>query len=510
MASKQGIEAGGAFVRIFADDSPLRRTLKDAANQMKSFATPLVGASKILGGGLLAAGAAAVAATRSFANYGDSVGDAAARTGLSAETLSELGYAAKLSGSDMATLEAGFKTFTKGLVSGGNVKALETLGLDAATLKAQSPDQQLQSIMTAFQGIQNPTQKAGLAMQVFGKAGAQMIPLLSASSEELAGMRDEAKKFGMSLSADQVDSAAKFNDAIDKMGMALQGVANTIGAALAPLLTWMADSVLIAAESFIAWLKEITKFVGSSKTAFATLQMAWAATTEFFGNAFSYAVQGISSALVVMQTTIEGVFDTVATNIQIVWAKAMQAMTGATFSMVQKISKPLADVLRGAGLDSAANFIQGAATGIGVGAPMIAAEQSKESAKLGTELEKRRQQRELDQAAMLANIQEDAARARSQRTQAVVDAQTKLAESMAADQKRASEEAAKRAERAQLEAGVAFAGAGGGMETAGTFAAQAIAGLGAQSLQQDMLNALNKVAANTGAIVDEVANGGLQ
>jgi hypothetical protein len=111
---------------------------------------------------------------------------------------------------------------------------------------------------------------------------------------------------------------------------------------------------------------------------------------------------------------------------------------------------------------------------------------------------------------MLANIQEDAARARSQRTQAVVDAQTKLAESMAADQKRASEEAAKRAERAQLEAGVAFAGAGGGMETAGTFAARAIGGLGASSLQQDMLNALNEVAANTNALVNEVANGGIQ
>jgi hypothetical protein len=337
-----------------------------------------------------------------------------------------------------------------------------------------------------------------------------MIPLLSASGEEMAAMRQEAKKFGVSLSAEQVAAAANFNDAIDKMGMALQGVANLIGGALAPILTYLTDAVLIAGQAFAQWLMDVLKFVASAQTAFATLQVAWAATTEFFGNAFSYAVQGISSALVVMQTTIEGVFDTVATNIQIVWAKAMQAMTGATFSMVQKISKPLADVLRGAGLDSAANFIQGAATGIGVGAPMIAAEQSKESAKLGTELEKRRQQRELDQAAMLANIQEDAARARSQRTQAVVDAQTKLAESMAADQKRASEEAAKRAERAQLEAGVAFAGAGGGMETAGTFAARAIGGLGASSLQQDMLNALNEVAANTNALVNEVANGGIQ
>jgi hypothetical protein len=510
MASKKGIEAGGAFVRIFADDSPLRRALDSARTRLKAFAQTAVGAGKILGGAFVAATAGALAATKSFANFADSVADASQRTGLSTQTLSELGYAAKLSASDMETLEKGFRTFTKGLVSRTNQKALEAIGLDAKTLQQQSPDQQLEALFGAFQQISNPTQRAAMAMQIFGKAGADLVPLLLASGDEIKAMREEAKKLGVSLTAEQAAAASNFNDALDKMGIALQGVSTIIGSALAPLLTYLADGVLIAAQAFSSWLASILKFVGSAKTAFATLDVAWAATTEFFGNAFSQAVEQVSIAVVSMQTMIEGVFDTVASNIQMFWTKALAAMVNETFAFARKASAPIEDMLRGMGLDDLANILKGQMIASGVGAPKMMAQSQAEVAKQGQDLEKRRQQREQDQAGIIANIQEDAAKAREARTKATIDAQSRLAEAMAEDQKRITEEAAKRAERAQIEAGLAFQAAGGGMEVAGTFSAQAIAGLGAQSLQQDMLNALQKVAANTDELVNEVAAGGLQ
>jgi hypothetical protein len=510
MASKKGIEAGGAFVRIFADDSPLRKALDSARNKLKAFSQTVAKAGAILGGAFLAAGAAAVAATKSFAKYGDTLATASLRTGLTTETLGELGYAAKLSKGNIDILEKGFRMFQKGLVSGSNVKALQSIGLDAETLKKQSPDQQLEALISAFQKIEDPTQRAGMAMQIFGRAGAELVPFLSNTAEQMQGMRDEAKKLGMSLTAEQAAAAGTFNDQIDRMKSGLQGISNVIGAALAPLLTYLADGVLIVATAFANWLSQITKFVGSAKTAFATLDVAWAATTEFFGNAFSQAVEQVSIAVVSMQTMIEGVFDTVASNIQMFWTKALAAMVNETFSFARKASAPIEDMLRGMGLDDLANILKGQMIASGVGAPKMMAQSQAEVEKQGQDLEKRRQQREQDQAGIIANIQEDAARAREARTRATIDAQSRLAEAMAEDQKRITEEAAKRAERAQIEAGLAFQAAGGGMETAGTFSAQAIAGLGAQSLQQDMLNALQKVAANTDELVNEVAAGGLQ
>ena len=58
MASKRQIEAGGAFVRIFADDSPLRRALKTASERIKKFGQSFIAAGKVIGAGL---GVAAVA-----------------------------------------------------------------------------------------------------------------------------------------------------------------------------------------------------------------------------------------------------------------------------------------------------------------------------------------------------------------------------------------------------------------------------------------------------------------
>jgi hypothetical protein len=510
MASKKGIEAGGAFVRIFADDSPLRRSLKKISDDFRSFVRPFIGASKVLTIAVISTGTAAIAATKKFADFGDAIGDAAARTGLTTEILTELGYAAKLSGASIEALEKGFRVFTKGLITGANKNVLAALGLDATTLKTQSPDKQLEEIFLAFSKISNPSQRAAFAMQLFGKAGADLIPFLSMSAEEMKQTREEAKRLGVSLSQEQVGRAAAFNDAVDKLGMALVGLTGHIGGALAPLLTYLADSVLIVAKSFGDWLAGIVKFVGSAKTAFATLDVAWAATTEFFANAFSQAVEQVSIILVAMKNNIEGSFDTISTNIQIFWAKALSSMVNEFFVFQQKIANPIEEMLRGMGLESLADIYKGQTIAAGVGAPKMMAQSQAEVAKQGQDLEKRRQQREQDQASIIANIQEDAAKAREARTKATIDAQSRLAEAMAEDQNRITEEAAKRAERAQIEAGLAFQAAGGGMETAGTFSAQAIAGLGAQSLQQDMLNALQKVAANTDELVNEVAAGGLQ
>ena len=148
MASKKAIEAGGAFIRIFADDSPLRRALDGVAKRLKGFAAPLIGASKLIAGGLAASGIAAIAATKSFANYADAIAKTSQRTGLSTEAISELGYAAKLSGSGIEDLERGFRTFQKGLATGSATKALTQLGLSANRLMALSPDEQLAKFRT--------------------------------------------------------------------------------------------------------------------------------------------------------------------------------------------------------------------------------------------------------------------------------------------------------------------------------------------------------------------------
>lgn len=510
MASKKQIESGGAFVRIFADDSPLRRALKDASDRIKNFAKPFIGAGKLIGGALATAAAGLIATTKMFANYADTVGDAAARTGLSAETLSELGYAAKLSGSNMQDLEKGFRVFQKQLVSGANADVLKNLGIDAESLKKANPDTQLNTIVAALAKIQDPTQKAAMAMQVFGKAGANLVPLLNEGEEGIADLRAEAQKLGVSLSDEQVAAGQAFNDALDKMGMALQGVANRIGSAAAPMLTWLADQVLIAADTFGTWLQDVLKFVGSFETAMATLNLAWVSTWTTMMSFYDGTMTKLKTGAEITRVFLVDIFDQAGTAITSAWSSAMSEMINLVNNMAKKVSDPLAGLLEGAGLQSAADLVRGATTGFAVAAPMAAGQQQKEQEKLQQEADARKRARALELANFMAKQDAELGAREKSRLNEVEKATKDLMASMANDQIKAEEAAKRRAEKAQIGMAQAVGDVGGGMETAGTFTAAAISGLGASSLQADMLKAMQDVASNTTALLDEVAAGGLQ
>ncbi|RMF73571.1 MAG: hypothetical protein D6744_15445, partial [Planctomycetota bacterium] len=107
MAGKE-VRAGKAFVEITLRDK-LQAGLNRAAARLRSFAAVTSG----IGAGLVGASAAILgplaAAVKQFSSAGDAVHKMAARTGLSAEAISELGHAANLSGTNMQTLETGVR-----------------------------------------------------------------------------------------------------------------------------------------------------------------------------------------------------------------------------------------------------------------------------------------------------------------------------------------------------------------------------------------------------------------
>ena len=95
------VKAGGASVTIGADDSPLKSVLTGAEKRLWAFGA----AARAVGAGLagigIGLGTGLLAAAKSFADSGSALDDMAQRTGESAQNLSEIGYAAKLSGSSI-------------------------------------------------------------------------------------------------------------------------------------------------------------------------------------------------------------------------------------------------------------------------------------------------------------------------------------------------------------------------------------------------------------------------
>jgi len=165
MPQAGAIRAGRAFVELFADDSKLVRGLKRAQAKLKAFGEGVRNLGLKLAGLGSAVVAPLIASTKVFAKMGDDLAKMSARTGFSVESLSELGFAAELSGTSIEVLENGIRKMQRTIVDAASgmqsaQDALALLGLTVADLDNLSPEQQFKLIADRLAAIEDPTLKA--------------------------------------------------------------------------------------------------------------------------------------------------------------------------------------------------------------------------------------------------------------------------------------------------------------------------------------------------------------
>ena len=269
MPNAQGIRAGAAYIELYTKDSRLVKGLAAASARFKTFGAAVQSA----GFKTVAAGTALLtpflSAVKHFASAGDALNKMSQRTGVSVEVLSELAYAAEQSGTDVETLEASLRKMQKQLVeaAGGSksaVAALSALGLSVNDLGRLSPDAQFRLIAERLSQIRNPAQRAALAMEVFGKSGTQLLPLMADGARGIRQLEAEARDLGLTMRAEDAEAATRLGDAFTALWKTVLSVARVVGSALAPLLT---DVALGAARIVIT----IRKWIEQNKTLVVTV-----------------------------------------------------------------------------------------------------------------------------------------------------------------------------------------------------------------------------------------------
>lgn len=282
-----------------------------------------VGASfAVVGGAITAALGVAV---KSLANAADVADDTAKRTGLTVEAVQELGYVAKMTGSNLATVEVALRTMQKGLTDSGTesaafTSALETLGLSLAELRAMNPQAQFDALSQAIAGVTDPSQRAGLAMTVFGRAGTALLPMLAEGADGIAKLKDEAHKYGYVMSQEVAEAGSNFNDNLDRLKGSLGGLAQQVVAGLLPTL----NSLVKCAADVVAGIKEwinnnpnlvstlahVAASVGAVLTVFGALVAAcgsWIALAPAVGAAWTIATGPIGITIMAIAGVVAGI-----------------------------------------------------------------------------------------------------------------------------------------------------------------------------------------------------------
>ncbi len=126
-------------------------------------------------------------------------------------------------------------------------------------------------------GIADPGAKAAAAMDIFGKSGANLVPLLSGGSKGISDLMAEADALGLVMSGKDAAAAAEFGDALDKLGGVVLSIRNAIGAALAPVLTDIIGKLVSGAASVKAFVdnhRELVVLITKGVVAFTSIGAA--------------------------------------------------------------------------------------------------------------------------------------------------------------------------------------------------------------------------------------------
>lgn len=261
MADSGGIRAGRAFVELTTKDSELQKGLRSAQKKVAEFGKAIQTVGKdmaVLGGAVVAP---IIAAVTKFAAAGDLLDKASKRTGASVEALGALGFAAERDGASFEVLESGLKKMQKTLTDAkGGLKssadALAQLGVSAADLENLSPDKQFELLADAFAVIEDPAKRTALAMEVFGKGGAALIPLLSNGAAGIQQLRKEFEATGGAISGEAAAAAAEYSDRMTDLQKAIAGVGNSIATAVLPIFTDMVGRMQAIAVATNRWVSE--------------------------------------------------------------------------------------------------------------------------------------------------------------------------------------------------------------------------------------------------------------
>ncbi len=266
------IKAGEAFVSLFAEDKALVRGLRSASDRIRLYTknvkaqadqaaqflggigTKMFATGSMIGGGM-------VAAAMKFASAGDAVDKMSARTGASAESLSELSYAAELCGASITEIETAILKTNKAVADakGGNSdlnSLFGNLGVSAAALGKMSSDDRLGVMIDRIGRIKDESQQTAVAMKLFGdSAGPKLLPMIRSGKAGLEEMRDECRRLGLSMSQSDAASAAVLTDALTKLYKSFGAITNAIGSALAPELSQLIDWFTGILTTVIDWIR---------------------------------------------------------------------------------------------------------------------------------------------------------------------------------------------------------------------------------------------------------------
>ena len=258
------------------DTGPFQTSARRAQAEAKSMAATMQSAGRtMVAAGVAIAGTAIaqqfISMTKAGLEFASSLGETAQQLGVSAKSLQEYRYAATQAGVSSDEMDQALGQLTKRIgaaVEGSKaqVEAFKKLGISVKDANGQVLDagEAIPKIAEALRNVQSPAERAAILVDLFGKAGQKLEPLMADGAKGVNNLRDAAHRLGIVLSEEQIaradkaaDTFAELKTVLDaKISMSVADNADSI-LALAESLMSLVDAAGSAARAWQNWRKEV-------------------------------------------------------------------------------------------------------------------------------------------------------------------------------------------------------------------------------------------------------------
>lgn len=221
----------------------------------------------------------AVRATRAALEYGGAIQDAAERTGASVEGYQTLGNMLGEVGGSAEDAEMAFTKFNKGIAEAaagadknfaGLMKKMR-IPLRNAKGELVSLTDVLPDLAQAFVNTKDPATRTRMAMELWGKSGSRMIPIMLRGRDGVKAWVKEQERLGAVLGGDAVGALDNLGDSFGFVGTqirtqwasALAKMVPVVQPLIKQLTEWIAANKELIQTNIVSFITDLTEAIKS-------------------------------------------------------------------------------------------------------------------------------------------------------------------------------------------------------------------------------------------------------
>lgn len=230
------------FAKLSLDSSEYEKGLDASEKKGANFGKGLKTAAGVAAGAVAATTAAVGAGAKAFlgaansvSSMGDTIGDNAAKMGISTKAYQEWDYVLQRAGTSIEAMKPSMKTLANAAVEGKD--AFDALGISQEEIASLNQEELFGRTIAALQGVEDETERTALASKLLGRGAVELGAVFDMTAEETEAAKQQMHELGNYMDEDAISASDNFQDTMADMNDSIEGVKTRMMVDFLPSLT---------------------------------------------------------------------------------------------------------------------------------------------------------------------------------------------------------------------------------------------------------------------------------